>query len=585
MKRAISLRGIGALTLLALVATAFSPRPVSAQVAPVAKLLPDNVYLYFSVPSVQELKARWNKTKLSEIRNDEAFKEFNAQVEEFLEKATREFETQTQMKVKDLLDIPSGEVAAAVVRPPGGKKMAVVGFLDFGKSEDVVDQLLSKLEDAMDKENADRKVQDFKNTRIVVYTLPNNIQEEGPLNVKPSFCYFVKDTMLVVSSEVSALESVLDNWGGKADRNFANNRIFQRIMEKCKTDNAKPVTEWFFDPIEMLKAGVAMAAEGDPNIQNVQLGMAFFLPLSGLNDFRGMGGTSDLAVDGYESVSKTMMYINQPPQGLLNLFLFPASDLTPPAWVGEKTQQYAAGSWDVESAYDAVEKMVDQFSGPGAFEKQINDLADQPPGIHVKKDIVDLLDGRFYFVNQGVEVENPEQLDKAIPKFLVSVGVRNTKDAQDLVTKLTKDQASIKTRNFRGETIMEVQNEDAKFAFSIFNNAVMITSDVSMLESVIRGDRAQKPLADSAVYQQITKTFPEKTSILSFQQTDEQIKQVYELLRKGEFGNSEVPEEAKTLFQKLPPFEALKKYLPIAAGYTVPVENGVFSTNVSQVVE
>ena len=71
--------------------------------------------------------------------------------------------------------------------------------------------------------------------------------------------------------------------------------------------------------------------------------------------------------------------------------------------------------------------------------------------------------------------------------------------------------------------------------------------------------------------------------MLSFQQTDEQIKQIYELLRKGEFNNAEVPAEAKDLFQTLPPFEALKKYLPIAAGYSIPVENGVFSTSVSQV--
>ncbi|MCA9070701.1 MAG: hypothetical protein KDA84_17345, partial [Planctomycetaceae bacterium] len=242
MKRAISLRGIGALTLLALVATAFSPRPVSAEVAPAAKLLPDNVYLYFSVPSVQELKARWKKTKFSEIREDEAFKEFNGKIDELLEKAAREFKTKTKMEVKDLLDIPTGEVAAAVFRPAGEKKMAVIGFLDFGKSEDVVDQLLDKLEDAMKKQKADRKVQDFKDTRIVVYTLPNDVQENGPLKVKPSFSYFIKDTMLVVSSEVSGLESVLDNWGGKSERTFANNRIFERIMQKCKTDNSKPVT-------------------------------------------------------------------------------------------------------------------------------------------------------------------------------------------------------------------------------------------------------------------------------------------------------------------------------------------------------
>ena len=249
------------LTIFALALATVLPAPARAEVVPSAKVLPDNVYFYFSVPSVTDLKARFQKTSFGQIQTDPAFKEFFDQVKEFMDKGGREFEAQTKMKIKDLLEVPSGEVAVSVIKPPQGS-LAVVGFLDFGKSEDMVDELLKKLEDAMDAENADRKVQEFKDTRIVVYKLQNPDLEKGP--IKPGFAYFVKDTQIVASNEVSALEAVITNWDGKGDRTFANNRVFKAIMEKCKTGNDKPVVEYFFDPIGAVKAAVTAFGGDNP---------------------------------------------------------------------------------------------------------------------------------------------------------------------------------------------------------------------------------------------------------------------------------------------------------------------------------
>jgi hypothetical protein len=305
------------------------------------------------------------------------------------------------------------------------------------------------------------------------------------------------------------------------------------------------------------------------------------LPLLGLNDFRGMGGTMDWAASGYEAISKTMLYVDQPPQGLLNLFRFPAADLTPPNWVSEKTQAYVAANWDVEAAYEAVETLVDTFQGAGALDRIVDDLADRPggPGIHIKKDVLDQLNGRFYMINQGVE-----NLEQTVPKLMFSIGVRNTKTMQDFVAKMIgMDGVPAKTRNFRGETIVEFEAGQANVGLCVLNNSIMISSDVSLLERVIRGDRAQQTLADSALYRQVVKDFPDKTSMLSFQQSDEQVKIIYESARKGELGQTDIPAEAKDLLMKLPPFEAVQKYLPVSGSYTVPDENGVLSVNISQV--
>lgn len=573
MRRSPISRWGGAFAFLALLALAFAPRPVAAQPVSSSKVLPSDVYLYFSVPSVQELKARWDKTEFSKIRKDPAFGDFVGELEGLFDKASQEFEKETRLKLKDLIELPTGEVTVALLKPPRGQ-LALVGLVDFGKSEDLVDQLLVKLEEGLKQENAERKVQDFKNTRIVVYQFPGAAQETGP--IKPEFSYFVKDTQFVVSNDVSALESILTNWGGNGDSAFASNKIYSQIMEKCKTENAEPVLKWFINPIELLKAGVTMAAEGNPQAMMVM----GFLPLLGLNDFRGMGGTMDWATDGYETISKSMLYVDQPPQGLLNLFKFPATDLKPPAWVSADAQAYVAANWDVEAAYEAVETLVDTFQGAGALDRIIDDLAERPEGpkIHIKKDVLDQLSGRFYVINQGVE-----KIDQAIPKMAVSIGVRNTKTMQDFIAKLTKmPGVPAKTRNFQGETIVEFDAGETTVGLSVVNNSIMVCTDVSLLEQVIRGGRAQEPLVDSPAYRQIVKDFPEKTSILSFQQTDDQLKVIYEALRKGDLQNADLPQEAKDALAKLPEFEAMQKYLPVSGGYTVPDENGVLFISISQ---
>ncbi len=85
---------------------------------PSAQVLPSDVYIYFSIPSVKELKARWDKTQFSQIQKDPAFGDFVGELEKLFEKASQELEKETKLKLQELLDIPTGEVSVAVLKPP-----------------------------------------------------------------------------------------------------------------------------------------------------------------------------------------------------------------------------------------------------------------------------------------------------------------------------------------------------------------------------------------------------------------------------------------------------------------------------------
>src|SRR5690606_36272865 len=113
---------------------------------------------------------------------------------------------------------------------------------------------------------------------------------------------------------------------------------------------------------------VNTAAQG--NFQ-AQMAMAY-LPILGFNNIKGFGGTGALATDEYESDSRMLLYVEQPTTGLLNFFIFPSAEQAPPAWVSEKVAGYATFNWDAQTAYQAVETLVDGIQGPGTTPRMLD---------------------------------------------------------------------------------------------------------------------------------------------------------------------------------------------------------------------
>ena len=104
---------------------------------------------------------------------------------------------------------------------------------------------------------------------------------------------------------------------------------------------------------------------------------------------------------------------------------------------------------------------------------------------------------------------------------------------------------------------------------------LVVTNDTPLLQGMMRGESSRTSLVDSDDYKKIAKFFPSKTSMLSFQRSDTQMKTYYDLLK-----NSDSNWEGIDV-SKLPPFEVISKYLQPSGGYTVPDKKGAKSVNFS----
>jgi hypothetical protein len=308
------------------------------------------------------------------------------------------------------------------------------------------------------------------------------------------------------------------------------------------------------------------------------------LPLLGLSSLKGIGGTVHLATDQYDSETQTLIWVEPPISGVLNVFHFPPVNEAPPNWVTEDTTGYVALHWDVEKAYSAVESLVDQFLGPGATAQKLDEWASEEPKVQLKKDVIDNLDGTIHVV-----LDSPDSSKPTFTRILVAIGVKDAKKMKGVLDKVSKmPNFPGSAHDFRGEVVYNLEGipgfGDANHTMgaAVVKDNVMISNDVSRIEQAIIGDKSRRPLAESEKYQRIAKHFPSKTSILWYQEQDTpQLRGLYETVKSGKLAEqigAISPAIAKILeginFKKLPEFDAIRQYLPPSGTYVVPHANG-----------
>ena len=558
----------------------------AADAVAVDQKLPPNVLLYFSIPDVTASKAQWQNTTMAKLQNDERLAEFREDLNAQIEKASEKLEENIGLSLKQLIDIPTGEVATAVVAKPG-QDVAIVSFLDFGDKEDAIDSLLTQAQEALENTDAERDVSEFENTQIVAYSFPQIEEDDSPF--KPKLVYCVKDSTLVIGTNVAVLHEVLVRWDGQHDSKFSDNASYQYILSKCSYEDAKPSLQWFVDPMGNIQAGLRAAAAQNQQLQMVGV----FLPILGVNNLKGLGGASYVGAGDFEEVSKTLLHVDQPVAGLLNLFRFPATDLAPPAWIPADVDGFTITNWDANAAYTSIETLVDNFvfRQPGGLRAKIDEIAEQEGGVgvNIKTDLIDQIDGPIYTVNYGSEeaaaaIGNPTA---AMPKTVIALTLKDEQKMRGLVGKvLDKGGNAVESREFNGQTIYDLKIDPeaagaagANFSgvsFTVSKGLFIFSTDTKDLEQILR-DKRVEPVAELPEYKKIAEFFPAKTSMLSFQRRNSQLESIYALLQSGQLGEV-VP---GVDFTKLPEFSVIRDYLPMMGGYTVPDESGALFVSFS----
>ena len=575
------------LTAACLPADAFAQTATDTRTS--ASLFPARTTLFFSIPSVEEFRERFNETKGSGLLTGPETADLRQQFMEQYRKASQKIEEEIDLSLDQLLNVAKEEFSLGVTEPQDGP-ISLVLIIGVGSNTDTVDTIVGRIQDAYKSQGGSIETSNVDGVEIIQAVAADpDVPHE-----KFGFNYFIADGKWVIGTSVAALEAVIDRWDGDSDDTLAEEEQFTSMMERVELGRDRlPAMMSYVDPMELARSAAMAVSEADPQAgQGVNMALGF-LPLTGLQNFRGISSATDFGGGEVEGEGKTFIKIDRPTNGLLEVFKFAEGDHAPPAWVSDQVAAYASFTWAIDDAYAAIEQTVDQFQGRGATQRQLDQIRDMPggPGLHIKDDVIDQLEGTvrtFTIPSEGTTTQNltPEQLANIGGSQVFALKLKRTHNMGEVLAKLAESQpGQLESRDFRGTTIYEFEpaNVNGQAAMvggvAIAEDHLMIATDVTMLEAVIRGGGS--PLADSSAYQRAVEDMPTDAASLGFNNPGAQLKGPYEMARNGAFddlirnADDDFPaEEVIAVLHDLPAFDSIVKYFGFAAGYTTIEDDG-----------
>ncbi len=540
------------------------------------QMLPKETFFYLSVPDAETLKEAFAASSSGKMWADPAFDDFRKEIQTAFESELSEGMAKIQealgLSLEEILAIPAGEVSLAISGAPGNKMGAAI-FLDFGSHQSEVETLLAKAVSALSQAPSLQQANaTVDGTELTLFNVTAEIAKKTPL--AKEFGWFVKDERLVISNSRALMEAVLANWEGNETDSLQANEIYSYIMEKCGSEDGDHLITMYFDPIGLFTKVIQTGSAGEAGLG---AGMALgFLPTLGLNQMKAMGSVAQMDVDGFEGVSRSFIYTEQPPNAAMRIFMLDQVDPAPPSWVKEGASMYMATKWQVGEAYSAIESLVDMFQGAGALAGIVDNLATQGPQVHIKNDVIDQLDGNM----QMVSAPGGESAKAGSDQMLFAIGVRDSEKIAELLAKLTSQPGFPgETREFQGATLYEIDpGTGQKIGFTVANNKLLIGVGGDLLDQALRNDEDVRPLAETDAFKKVAEHFRPNAMAVTYTHPAAQYRSLYDLLKSGNAadnfpGMDELFERID--FTRLPDFAVIEKYMAPAGGSWVADENGV----------
>ena len=539
------------------------------------QILPKDTYFYMSVPSVEEMKATFQESSAGRMWEDPALEEFKAEMNSaFAGEVADSFSKihdAIGLTVEELMAIPTGEATVAISK--SSNKLGVILFLDYGSHESEVRSLLEKAAGALNNVN-DLESSDIEHdgTELTMYKITNEISKKTPL--AKEFGWFLKDERLVISNSSALMKSTLDNWQGDSEKSLVHNDVYAYIMEKCESSPGSGLMTTYVDPVGLFTALVETGSLGQ---QGMVASMAIgSFQAFGINQLKGFGSSGEMGGEEFEGVSRAFLYCEQPLQGAMQVFQLDKVNVVPPSWVKNNVSAWAATKWKAGEAYAAVETLVDMFQGAGAFEGMIDGLANQGPGIHIKNDIIDQLDGKLQLVIAPADRASKAQTDD----MLFVVGLKDNEKVANMLNKITSEPGFPgETREINGATVYEIEPPNGqKIAFTVANSQLLVSIGGNQLEQALRDNDDLRPLSESDDFKEVSEHFQEGALAVTFSRPALQYRRMYDMVRDGDAAENFPGMEdlfSKIDFSKLPAFDVIEKYMAPTGGFWIGDENGV----------
>lgn len=568
------------------------------------QLFPEKTLAYFRIDDVKQLKADLDRSSLGKLGNDEQLKPIFSEFYGTLVRSTEQLQEVIGLNLDELLSIPSGEMAMALLPNDRGQANidrssnedgervsvrvngpAIAMLLDAGDEISSVQVILARMEEQIDN----NMVHEEKNLdRLVLHRYQN------PNRRNQQFAYFIDDGVIVATSDADYIEQLGAHWLGQSDgKSLADNRKFTSLMSRCVgADGERPQVSFYADPMEIVRQLVPRNAA-----TSMTLAM---LPALGLDGIEAVGGSWIVAPPDFDSISHMHLSLSSPRRAVLALLRPKSGSTAPESWVPDSVAGYSTINWDLASTLQAIERLYNQFRGPEALEKEVFARIDDRLEIEFRKEVLDNLEGRLTIlqgfvrpvtINSGsnvyaIRLKNPESFkSNVLPKVLAQVSDR-TEVKDEVFGKLRVQVFEVGRGVPEGSVIRQPE-----ICVAMIDDYVVIADSKYMMRQLADCLNGSSPaLKDSIEYQLISERISaqlqkKECSAISFARPEESLQLFYELARdpKNRERLRQVADRNgffKALLaaldnHELPPFSVIQKYLAPGGGFLVEEETGM----------
>jgi hypothetical protein len=552
---------------MGLAAAAWVARPVMAQRPNALELLPKSTAAVVWIPDAPEMAERYMSTALGQMLQDPQVEPLVRHLYGSAAEAVANMKERVGLSLPELLAIPQGELAVALVASEEGPP-ELVALLDVGDQLSNARKLLARVTEALERSGARKTERSFGDTKLAVY--------EGVGDKKRTLIFFEKGSAVVVGSSAAVLEHVISAWNGKqeASDTLAHDAGFAAVMRGSRHPDQKPHVVWFADPIALMRS----IGQDNPGVQ-VSVAM---LPVLGLDGLKALGGSFTFDAGQFDSVAVWHVLLASPRDGVPNMIAFEPGEMEPEPWVPADAASYMTLHWDFQTTFDELVALYDGFRGEGALVQLVGKRAKESIGIDVEKELLPALAGRVSLCSR---IQRPIDLRSAATA--VGIELNDPEAFGELLQEVVaKHEALLERKSYGGKEYFQItprRRTDAETGppqpipcFGIVGDYLMLANHPGLYEKIVLTRQGgMESLADSPDFQRVLSNIRRQSggrepAMISFERPQEGLRFYYELVgaentRQRLRQQAETNPFLKTLNtaldeNPLPPFAVIEKY-------------------------
>ncbi|MDX1965179.1 MAG: hypothetical protein SFX18_18690 [Pirellulales bacterium] len=559
------------------------------------KLLPKETLVYVRVANVPEFVSRFRETGFARMLADPQMRPLVEQLYGKARDAVEEVKDQTALGLDEMLQIPAGEIAFAVIARAEGQPVPVL-IIDTGDN-------VANAKKLMDKIRENNPEPDRREEQIEGYTV-----------IVDEVATVERDGTFVFTTEVGVLGEILRQWEGIAEQNLQNNPKYGAIMRSCRAKDQDPQFTWFVDPIGLFKEFSKASFSASAALA--------FLPALGLDGLQAIGGSLAFSVDEFDTLAHIHLQLDNPRAGVLEALALTEGDMKPQTWVPGNVSAYNTIYFDVPAAFHSIEKLVDSFQGEGRVAEEIQRNVSDNIGVDVIKEILPLFKGRGTWITRrpsiprevgGVGAEVTNQQAEVNIRFgrdmdqLIAIEVTDLAQAQKLFDQVvakfhTELGERMEKKSWSGmayyqftvpnQTFEPVDEEDSvrpQPCVAFAHDCVIVSNYPGLMKTVLGRQDASDTLAESLDYKLMSSKLlrqvgDAKVGALTFDRPEESLRYLWEIAEQQQTRErlKQVGENNRffrTLDEvmeqnPLPPFSVVEKYFAPSGGVLTNDDSG-----------